>query len=139
MPRPSDSETEGQDVAETFDEENITPDGRDIATSDMQLDVFDVTSVEEDADEALEPADDFDPDAMDEAEFEEVVQVDEDRDAPRAFVGDDADRVSDAHDQPEDLAAGETEPIDYDAEDAMADRVDLDLGHVNPPDEDEAG
>jgi len=103
-PRETD-DLEGQDVAETFDETNITPDGDDIATSDMQRDVFDFTAVPEDADldDALAPQDDFDPDAMDEAEYEEVVMAEEDLDEPRSFRGDDADRVGDDDLQPQDL------------------------------------
>lgn len=136
MPDPREpAEIESQDLAETFDEENITPDGRDIATSDMQRDVYDVTSAPEDADEALAPDDAFDPDAMDEAEREEIVQVDEDLDAPRALAGDDADRVADYDAQPDDFEPGAGAPADYDAEDAMADRVDRDLGRSAPPDE----
>jgi len=49
MPDPQDDEIEGQDLAEVFDEENITEDGYDIVASDMQRDVFDATSVDEDA------------------------------------------------------------------------------------------
>ena len=96
MPDPNDADCEGsdsQDLAEVFDEENITADGRDIATSDMERDVFDVTSVDEDATEALEPEDDFDPDAADEAELEEILLADEDLDEPRSFGRDDADLV----------------------------------------------
>src|ERR1700733_11719294 len=105
MPDPEDSEADGQDLAEVFDEENITPDGYDIATSDLQRDVFDATSVDEDANEALEPDDDFDPDAADEAELEEIVMAEEDLDEPRSFVRDDADLVADDDLQPAGLEA----------------------------------
>jgi hypothetical protein len=103
-PRETD-DLEGQDVAETFDETNITPDGGDIATSDMQPDVYDATTTVEDGDldDALAPEDDFDPDAMDEAQYEEVVMAEEDLDEPRSFRGDDADRVGDDDPQPQDL------------------------------------
>jgi hypothetical protein len=58
MPDPDETEdVENQDFAETFDEENITPDGRDNANLDAQRDVYDLTCVPEDADEALEPDD----------------------------------------------------------------------------------
>jgi len=107
MPRPEDSEPDGQDLAEVFDEENITEDGRDIATSDLQRDVYDLTSAPEDATEALEPQDDFDPDAADEAELEEIVMADEDLDAPRGFTRDNADLVSDEDVSTADLEAGE--------------------------------
>jgi hypothetical protein len=68
MPDLDDNEADGQDLAEVFDEENITEDGRDIATSDLQRDVYDVTSDDGDATQALEADDDFDPDQADEAE-----------------------------------------------------------------------
>ena len=105
MPDPEDNELEGQDLAEVFDEENITEDGRDIATSDMQRDVYDVTSSDEDATDALRPDDDFDPDDADEAELEEIVMAEEDLDfdEPRSFARDNADLVSD-----EDIAAAPT-------------------------------
>jgi hypothetical protein len=92
--------------------------------------------VAEDADAALEPDDDFDPDAMDEAEREEIVQVDEDLDAPRRLAGDDADRVVAGDDaQPADFEAG-LGSGEIDAEDAMAERVDRDMGHRGADDED---
>jgi len=106
MPDRDDIEPDGQDLAEVFDEENITEDGRDIATSDLQRDVFDVTSVDEDANEALEPEDHFDPDAADEAELEEIVMAEEDLDEPRSFARDDADLVADESLRPADFEAG---------------------------------
>ena len=115
MPDPEDSEADGQDLAEVFDEENITEDGFDIATSDMQRDVFDATSVDEDANEALEPQDDFDPDQADEAELEEIVMAEEDLDEPRSFARDDADLVS-----TDDLSAADMESGDFADEDVEA-------------------
>jgi hypothetical protein len=100
-------EPDGQDLAEIFDETNITPDGEDIATSDLQPNLFDATSADEDADDGLAPDDDFDPDALDEAEYEEVVLAEEDLDEPRSFARSDADLVTDDDEQPEDLEAGE--------------------------------
>jgi len=110
---------DGQDLAEVFDETNITEDGEDIATSDMQRDVFDVTAAEDDGDEddARALDDDFDPDALDEAEYEEIVQAEEDLDEPRSFRGDDADRVSDEDGGPEDF-----ESESRDDEEAAVDR-----------------
>jgi len=98
-------EIEGQDLAEVFDETNITRDGEDIATPDEQRDVFDVVSAEDDADvDGVEDAqDDFDPDSMDETEYEEVVLVDEDLDAPQRPTADDADRVREGDLSPADL------------------------------------
>jgi len=115
MPDPQDDEIEGQDLAEVFDEENITEDGYDIVASDMQRDVFDATSVDEDANEALEPADDFDPDTADEAELEEIVMADEDLDEPRSFARDDADLVADDDLQPADLEADSLADDDLEA------------------------
>jgi hypothetical protein len=120
MPDP-DAAFDDQSLAETFDEENITEDGRDIATSDLQRDVFDVTSADEDATDALAPEDDFDPDAADEAELEEIVLADEDLDEPRSFARDDADLVAaddarPADFEPESLADDDIEALDYGAD-----------------------
>ena len=113
MPDPDDFE--GQDLAEVFDEENITEDGYDIATSDLQRDVYDATSVEEDADEAREPQDDFDPDQADEAELEQIVMADDDLDEPRSFARDDADLVADDDISPADMEAGASPDDDVEA------------------------
>jgi hypothetical protein len=128
MPDPNnDLDDDDQSLAETFDEENITPDGRDIASSDMQRDVFDVTSVPEDAREALEPEDDWDPDAADEAELEEVTQVDEDLDGPLPIGPDPTNLVADDDETPadfeaEDLADDDLEELGYDDENPATDR-----------------
>jgi hypothetical protein len=106
MPDADDFEPDSQDQAEVFDEENITEDGRDIATSDLQRDLFDVTTADGDADSVLEPKDDFDPDAADEAELEQIVMAEEDLDEPRGFARSDADLVSDEDAQPEDFEGG---------------------------------
>jgi hypothetical protein len=145
MPDPNDDEMEGQDLAEVFDEENITADGRDIATSDMQRDVYDMTSADEDARESLEPEDDFDPDQADEAELEEIVMADEDLDEPRSFGRDDADLVADddarpADFEPESLADDDLEALGYDGdersspagEDALDARLDEGLEETFP-------
>ena len=111
-------DADGQDLAETFDETNITEDGGDIATSDMQRDVLDVTAAEDDADEDDARAapesrgEEFDPDSLDEAEYEEVVMADEDLDEPRSFAGDDADRVLDAGDGPAGFESDSREDAD---------------------------
>ena len=134
MPDPNNdnADFDDQSLAETFDEENITPDGRDIATSDMQRDLFDATSVPEDADEALEPQDDFDPDAADEAELEQVVLADEDLDEPRTFAREDADLVADddarpADFEPEALADDDLDELGYEADSAGEGDVDAQL------------
>ena len=128
MPDPDDFE--GQDLAEVFDEENITEDGRDIATSDLQRDVFDATSVDEDADEALEPQDDFDPDQADEAELEQIVMADEDLDEPRSFAGDNADLVTDDDISPADMEAGGVDG-EFDAEADEAARPPPEIGRAS--------
>ena len=115
MPDPDDFE--GQDLAEVFDEENITEDGYDIATSDMQRDVFDATSSDEDADEALEPQDDFDPDKADDAELQQIVMADEDLDEPRSFARDNADLVADDDISTADMEAGGLAEDDIEASD----------------------
>lgn len=107
MPDPREFESDSQDLAEVFDEENITEDGRDIATSDLQRDVYDVTSADEDANEALAPDDDFDPDRTDEAELEQIVRADEDLDEPRSFARDSGDLVT-----TDDLSTADMEPGD---------------------------
>jgi hypothetical protein len=106
MPDLENDEPDAQDLAEVFDEENITEDGRDIATSDMQRDVYDVTRDVGDAIEAREPDDDFDPDQADEAELEEIVMAEEDLDEPRSFARDDADLVSEDDISTADMEAG---------------------------------
>ena len=115
MPDRDDFEPDEQDQAEVFDEENITEDGRDIATSDMEPNLFDATSVDEDANEAREPQDDFDPDQADEAELEEIVMADEDLDEPRSFARSNADLVAD-----DDLSPADMEAEDLDDEDIAA-------------------
>ena len=120
MPDPNNdnADFDDQSPAETFDEENITEDGRDIATSDLQRDVFDATSAPEDATEALEPEDDFDPDAADEAELKEITLADEDLDEPRSFERDDENLV----------AADDARPADFEAESLADDDLDA-LGY----------
>lgn len=79
-----DMDADDQDVAEIFDEDNITEDGGDIATSDMERDLFDVTSAADDADDDTfgdEDDDDFDPDQADEAELELMLEEDDGVDA----------------------------------------------------------
>jgi hypothetical protein len=116
MPNQPD-EIEGQDLAEVFDEENITPDGRDIATSDLERDVYDVTSSEEDATEAPAPDDDFDPDSADEAELEAIVMAEEDLDQPRSFAGGDSDLVANDDLRPADFEAESLSDDDIEAAD----------------------
>jgi hypothetical protein len=124
-PNNDNADFDDQSLAETFDEENITKDGRDIATSDMQRDVFDATSVPEDADAALEPEDGWDPDAADEAEIEQVVLADEDLDQPRTFARDDDNLVESDDPRPADfeaesLADDDLEALGYEGDEGAA-------------------
>jgi len=113
MPDPDENdELEGQDLAEVFDEENITTDGRDIATPDMERDVLDVTRADSDADDVLADDDDFDPDNADEAELEQIVSIDEDLDRPHLTSVRDEDLVSD-----EDLSTADLESESLDDDD----------------------
>ena len=120
MPDPEDFDPDEQDLAEVFDEENITEDGFDIATSDLQRDVFDVTSADEDANEALAPDDDFDPDQADEAELEEIVMAEEDLDEPRSFARNNADLVA-----TDDLSIADMEPTDLAEEDIAEEDIEV--------------
>jgi hypothetical protein len=122
MPDPDDFDS--QDLAEVFDEENITEDGRDIANSDLEPDLFDVTSVEEDALEALEPDDDFDPDEADEFELEEIVDIDEDPDQSSVIGPYGANLVSTEDLRPADLES--EDPYARSGEEERADGADAD-------------
>jgi hypothetical protein len=86
-------DADGQDLAEVFDETNITEDGFDIADPDMAPDVYDVTSADDDDDEDDEDPDDFDPDEMDEAEREKMLEEDDGIDSLRVLPPDEADLV----------------------------------------------
>ena len=138
MPEPDQpDEIEGQDLAEVFDEENTTADGRDIATPDLQRDVYDVTSADEDASDALAPEDDFDPDAADEAELEEIVMAEEDLDQPRSFARDDTDLVANDDLRPADFEAdslsdAEIETAGHGAADELESRLDRALEGTFP-------
>ncbi|HZZ35277.1 MAG TPA: primosomal protein [Caulobacteraceae bacterium] len=118
MPDPE-TDADPQDLAETFDETNITPDGEDIATPDVARDVYDATRAEDDSDLDETRDEDFDPDQADEAELEEMLGADEGIDEPRSFRGDNADRVDSEDPQPEDyeseaLADEELAKLGYD-------------------------
>jgi hypothetical protein len=119
---------DAQDMAEIFDETNITRDGEDIAHPDMARDVYDVTRAAGDADEDEADVDDFDPDAMDEAELEAMTEADDGIDEARSFAADDADRVAS-----DDIRAADLEADDLSDEDIEA------LGYDDarkPPDHD---
>jgi hypothetical protein len=98
-----DDDADSQDLAEVFDETNITEDGFDIADPDMARDVYDVTTAEDDDDEDQpEDPDDFDPDQLDEAEREQMLEEDDGVDATRVLPPDEADLVPAGGDAPED-------------------------------------
>jgi hypothetical protein len=98
-----DDDADSQDLAEVFDETNTTEDGFDIADPDMAPDVYDVTTAADD-DEEDEPEDpgDFDPDQLDEAEREQMLEQDDGVDSPRVLPPDEADLVPAGGDTPED-------------------------------------
>lgn len=99
-----DDDSDSQDLAEVFDETNTTDDGFDIADPDMAPDVYDVTAAEDDDDEDQpEDPDDFDPDQLDEAEREKMLEEDDGVDSPRVLPPDEADLVPTS----EDAAEGE--------------------------------
>ena len=100
-----DDDADSQDLAEVFDETNITEDGFDIADPDMARDVYDVTTAEDDEDEDQpEDQDDFDPDQLDEAEREQMLEEDDGVDTPRVLPPDEADLVLAGGPTPEDDA-----------------------------------
>ena len=112
-----DDDTDGQDLAEVFDETNTTADGFDIADPDMAPDVYDVTSAEDDDDEGEpEDPDDFDPDELNEDERERMLEEDDGIDEPRVLARDEADLVAAEGGAPED--AGDAEGRLDDALDA---------------------
>jgi hypothetical protein len=100
-----DDDADSQDLAEVFDETNITADGFDIADPDMAPDVYDVTSTDDDDDDDDEDPDDFDPDEVDEAEREAMLEEDDGVDEPRVLPPDEADLVPADEATPEDAAA----------------------------------
>jgi hypothetical protein len=115
-------DADDQDMAEIFDEENITTDGVDIATSDMQRDVYDVTTAEDDSDDdefGDGNDDDFDPDQADDAELDEMLEADDGVDSPGPLTRDDADLVT----------ATEESPADYQGD---SDEGDQDQPHAAP-------
>ena len=72
MPANSDSaDFDDQDLAEVFDETNLTDDGADIANFDDIDDVYDATRADGDADED-DDYDDFDPDDYDEDDEDDL-------------------------------------------------------------------
>jgi hypothetical protein len=118
-------DADSQDMAEIFDETNTTLDGVDIAHPDVARDVYDVTSVEDDADED-QPVDldDFDPDQVDEVELEMMLEEDDGVDAPRMLELDEADLVSLDDPSPADYQGVTTSPS---ARRIQEDRRDADL------------
>ncbi|MBV8594112.1 MAG: primosomal protein [Caulobacteraceae bacterium] len=111
-----------QDLAEVFDETNLTRDGEDIAHPDVAADVFDVTRAADDTndDAYSEDAEDFDPDLVDDAELEEMLEMDDGIDGPRAATADPGDLVlSSAPGPDEEDADEEDRDLDEDLEDTF--------------------
>ena len=112
-------DADAQDLAETYDETNITTDGDDIAHPDMERDVYDVTSAEDDSDEEdEEDDDDFDPDEVDEAELETMLESDDGVDEPRELTADEADRVAADGGTPADYQGGSSSDDGQDDEES---------------------
>ena len=86
---------DAQDMAEIFDETNLTPDGADIANADELPDLLDVTRAVGDADD-----EDEDPDA--EIDWDDVEPDQEDEDEN----GDEPVLRTQLEDEPETAAAG---------------------------------
>jgi len=124
-----DAPGDGQDLAETFDETNITRDGDDIASSDLQRDVLDVTTIAADAADDDRDAEADWNDSLDAPAFPERGDLDPDEareegsallaernDAvgePRSFAADNTARIKDGEDlQPSDLEPGSDENLD---------------------------
>ncbi len=107
-------DTDSQDLAEVYDETNITEDGEDIAHPDMERDVFDVVTAADDADDdefGGGDDEDYDPDQADDAEIDAMLEPDG-VDSPHSLSRDDADVVTDSADSPADFQGG----VDDDAE-----------------------
>ncbi len=116
-------DADSQDLAEVFDETNITEDGEDIAHPDMERDVFDVVTAADDADDETfndEDDDDFDPDEADETELETMLEADDGVDSPRNTGRDEADLVTATDESPADFETDRNSGDD--AEPAATDR-----------------
>lgn len=110
----ADYDPDDQDLAEAFDEDNMT-EGDEMPTSDMRRDVLDVTSAVGDADDfSAEDDDAFDPDQADEEELEMLLEEDDGIDSPRTLPRDDADLVQ---------ASSDESPADYEGTDGGIDDV----------------
>ncbi len=106
---PETAELESQDLAEVFDETNLTEDGVNIANFDEIDDVYDATTAQGDARdvEALD-ADELNPDALDDEDLED----DEDEDQDDKISDQDAEGRAENADLDD-----EEEPIMRDADD----------------------
>ncbi len=113
MPADLAEDADSQDLAETFDETHITPDGDDIAHPDIEPDVFDVTSADDDSDEDDLGGDDdgdFDPDEADDTELDAMLERDDGVDEAHPSGPDIEDRVASEGSSPADLQGGERLP-----------------------------
>jgi hypothetical protein len=107
-----------QDLAEVFDETNITEDGEDIAHPDMAPNLFDVTREDEDSDEDEDLGEDFDPDTASDDELDRMLERDDGVDDDEPVGPDDADRVTTENDEsadfePSSLSQGDLEDLGY--------------------------
>ena len=96
-----DLDGDAQDMAEVYDETNITEDGEDIAHPDIERDVYDVTAAEDDAeDDEFSDDDDFDPDQADDSELDTMMEADDGIDSPRSLGRDISDVVTATEESP---------------------------------------
>ena len=106
-------DADSQDLAEVFDETNTTEDGGDIAHPDVALDVYDVTTAEDDSDEDR-PGDpeDFNPDDIEEGERESMLEEGDgvDDDEAETSPQDPSDAVIEGDGSPADFQAGGASP-----------------------------
>ena len=115
---------DAQDMAEVYDETNITEDGENIAHPDMERDVYDVVTAGDDAEDdafADSDDDDFDPDQADDAELDTMMEADDGIDSPRALARDEADVVTATEESPADFQRetdGEEDDVSYYGDDA---------------------
>ena len=124
MPADLETDADDQDMAEIFDEDNITEDGGDIATSDMQRDVFDVTTAVGDSnDDDAEDDDAFDPDTADDDDIDRMLEKDDGLDSPNNDTRDAGDLVMDSEDT----------PADYEGDDGGIETDDNDDAPDSPP------
>lgn len=123
---PPEADYDPQDVAETFDETNLTEDGQDIANFDDIDDVYDATQAEDDA--AEDEDDDYD--IIDDSELDDV---DDELEGGRDDEGLDVERepldpVGGGLSDEDLVSTDDEEPSDYESTRLAADDIEA-LGY----------